>query len=93
MTQEQLAERAGINVKTIQGVEQGRTEPELRTMRKLARTLGTTMDALEGSAKKNAGRGPDALVAKIEADLRRLPPTLLHHVAGIVHVLVERSKR
>ena len=51
LTQEELAEHANVNLKSVQGVEQGRTEPELRTMRRIARVLDTTIDALAGVAE------------------------------------------
>src|SRR4051812_10721106 len=49
LTQEQLAETADVNVKTIRGVEQGRSEPELATMRRIAQALGTSVDDLAGA--------------------------------------------
>ena len=44
LTQEQLAERAGMQQSDISAIERGRREqPEIATMRKLSRALG--MDA------------------------------------------------
>ena len=40
MTQEELAERAGINPKYISGIERGRENPTLDTLLRLARELG-----------------------------------------------------
>ena len=40
LTQEQLAERAGINSKYISGIERGRENPTLGTLLRLAMELG-----------------------------------------------------
>jgi transcriptional regulator with XRE-family HTH domain len=86
ITQEELAERAGVNIKTVQGAEQGRTEPELRTVRRLAKTLRTSVDWLvHGSG--NIARTTEATRRRIEADLRKLPLTTLEHLAAVVHAL------
>ncbi len=88
LTQEELAERASVNLKSVQGVEQGRTEPELRTMRRIARVLETTIDALAGGAEPApAAALRDPLFRKIERDLRRCPPNVVRHVAAIVAAL------
>ena len=93
LTQEELAEHANVNLKSVQGVEQGRTEPELRTMRRIARVLDTTIDALAGVAEPTPAAAPrDALLRKIERDLRRCSPPVVRHVAAIVAALA-RSRR
>lgn len=86
LTQEGLAERIRVNVKTIQAVEQGRSEPELRTMRRIAAELGVSLDALLGSPRRSA----DAIIDEITKRLRLLSPMLLDHVAAIVAALAER---
>lgn len=93
LTQEELAERAQVNVKTVQGVEQGRTEPELRTMRRVASALDTTLDGLVNLAKAqrpNPAPPVDATIRAIEADLRHCSPRVLKHVAAIVRALARR---
>jgi transcriptional regulator with XRE-family HTH domain len=93
LTQEELAERANVNLKTVQGVEQGRTEPELRTMRRIARVLDTTIDALVAAAEPApATASRSALLRKIEGDLQRCSPNVVRHVAAIVNALA-RGRR
>ena len=40
LTQEELAERAGIGPATLNRIERGRVEPQFRTIRKIAKALG-----------------------------------------------------
>ncbi len=87
LTQEQLAERAGVNVKTVQGVEQGRTEPELRTVTRLAKALGTSIE----NFVPHTAPSFDAVMRRMEADLRSLPQPLLEHVAAVIRALAKRS--
>lgn len=89
LTQGALAEKAGVSVKTIQGVEQGRTSPDLRTLVEVARVLDAPLDALTGGVTADP-KAVDALIRRIEKDLRALSPTMLDHVAAIVLAL--RSK-
>jgi transcriptional regulator with XRE-family HTH domain len=89
LTQEQLAERASVNVKTIQGAEQGRSEPELRTMRKIAKVLGTPLDTLMGTGRKGS---LELLIKQISADLRVLPPSVVEHVAALVRAMTKRAR-
>lgn len=41
--QHELAARAGLSVQTVRNVEAGRHEPELPTLRKVARALGVSL--------------------------------------------------
>jgi transcriptional regulator with XRE-family HTH domain len=88
LTQEELAERAGVNVKTVQGVEQGRTEPELRTMTRFAKALGTSLESLIPVA---VSRSVDTIVRRIEADLREIPVPVLEHLAAVVRALAAKK--
>lgn len=45
LTQEQLAERSGVNLWTIRGYEQGRREPNWKGAISLASALGTSVEA------------------------------------------------
>ena len=46
LTQEELAEKAGVSPSTIVDIERGKHEPQIRTLRKLAKALETTPDKL-----------------------------------------------
>jgi transcriptional regulator with XRE-family HTH domain len=66
MTQEQLAEKSGINLWTIRGYEQGRREPDWKNALHLAGALGVAVEAFAGcvdgaepqkpAAKKSRGK-------------------------------------
>ena len=43
LTQQQLAERAGMHVVQISKLESGKANPQLSTMRKVAEALGTRL--------------------------------------------------
>ena len=88
LTQEQLAERARLNVKTIQGIEQGRTEPELATMTAIAKALGASLDSLVPSAAPSA----EAVMRRMQNDLQQIPSPMLEHVAALLHALAQRKK-
>lgn len=45
MTQEQLSARAGINLRTLQRIEKGDTEPRGNTLRLLSNALGERLEA------------------------------------------------
>jgi transcriptional regulator with XRE-family HTH domain len=45
-TQEELADKAGVTVRTIQRIETGATQPRLYTLKALAEVLGTEVECL-----------------------------------------------
>src|SRR5437016_12504904 len=55
LTQEQLAERSGVNLWTLRGYEQGRREPSWKAALSLAAALGVAAEAFadceEGTAE------------------------------------------
>ncbi|MEU5945160.1 helix-turn-helix transcriptional regulator [Micromonospora sp. NPDC047465] len=80
LTQEQLAERAGVSVETVRKLEQGeRQSARMSTLHKLARALGVPTTALMGSAARaQAMREPDAAPLGLVGVRRALTP-----VAGL----------
>ena len=50
LTQEELADRAGLAIPTISRIENGRVEPHFRTIRKLAKALDVDPRDLVGDA-------------------------------------------
>lgn len=46
ITQEELAQRSGVNRKTIGRIERGRGKPTVRTLEKLARALDVSLREL-----------------------------------------------
>jgi non-specific serine/threonine protein kinase len=61
LTQEGLAERAGVGVRTVQGLENGENLPRRETLRRLAEALGLSADdaphLADGTAKHLVGVG------------------------------------
>jgi transcriptional regulator with XRE-family HTH domain len=104
LTQQQLAERAGVNRVTIARIEGGKDEPFPTTVRKVADALGVEPEELlEPVARSSGGgsargQGPGVLAALDEriaivdeADVRRLlqaEPDLLPLVNEAVEQLV-----
>jgi transcriptional regulator with XRE-family HTH domain len=48
LTQEELAEKAGVNAATVARLERNRTEPHMSTLRKLAKALDVDPTELIG---------------------------------------------
>ena len=46
LTQRDLSDRSGIAVSTIVDIERGKTEPQIRTLRRLAKALEVTPERL-----------------------------------------------
>ncbi|MGI9160296.1 MAG: DUF4870 domain-containing protein [Saprospiraceae bacterium] len=63
MTQEQLSARAGINLRTLQRIEKGDTEPRGNTLRLLSIALG---ESLEASAETGGMEYPRAEPVRAE---------------------------
>ena len=75
-------------MKTIQGAEQGRPEPELATMTSIAKALGASLDALVPGVAASA----EVVMRRVHADLEHLPTPVLEHVAALVSALARRKK-
>ncbi len=58
LTQERLAERAGIPLSSLRGHEQGQRLPSWASVVKLSRALGVPTDAFAGCEEVNEGDGP-----------------------------------
>jgi len=57
LSQQELADKAGISIDSIQNWEQERTRPRLPALGKLAQTLGVSLDVLiMGGEDKSEGR-------------------------------------
>ena len=54
LTQEKLADRSGVHITFIAGIEGGKRNPSYSTLRSLARGFGITLQEMMG------GLGPDA---------------------------------
>lgn len=79
LTQEELAYAAGVSNKTISRLENGRNEPELDTLRKLAKALDAEVREIQGDPPAPLGLGVtqlDRVEAKLDAILELLTPSL-----------------
>jgi transcriptional regulator with XRE-family HTH domain len=52
LTQEDLAERINRTTETISNIERGKNPPSIETLREIAKTLNTSMDALVTGADR-----------------------------------------
>ena len=60
VTQEQLSERADLNIRTLQKIEAGQTNILITTAARLRTSLGCTWDALMNEAEAPASAGSRA---------------------------------
>lgn len=68
MTQEELAERAGVSADTVKKLEQGqRTTARISTLTALAKGLGVTPSALLGRRERLERNSPDGVLAVRDA--------------------------
>lgn len=54
LSQEELAERAGLDRTYISGIERGRRNPSLRNLQNIAEALGVDLDVMFATARKIA---------------------------------------
>ncbi len=59
LSQEDLAERAGLDRTYISGVERGRRNPTVHVLQCLAQALGIDLDVLFATARDLATRPPE----------------------------------
>jgi len=62
LTQEELAETCQLNVRTVQRIEAGETDPRLYTLRCIADTLGVSIESLMPPARSKSERGTLAVL-------------------------------
>lgn len=56
LTQEEFAKHAGIQRSALSHYEKNRREPDLETLKKIAKALGVTTDYILGASKYRRGR-------------------------------------
>lgn len=59
LTQDELAELAGVTLQTVSRIECGRRDPTIKTLRELARALRVSVAWLIGEAEPPTGYGPN----------------------------------
>lgn len=59
ISQEELADRAGLDRTYVSGIERGRRNPTLLVLQRLADALGADLDVIFATAREIASRGKD----------------------------------
>jgi len=54
-SQEELAEKSGLSLRTVQRIEGGGTEPSEDSLKRLAKVLGETKETFSWTMKENRG--------------------------------------
>jgi transcriptional regulator with XRE-family HTH domain len=88
MTQEDLAEIAGVNVKHLGEVERGNGNPTLQFLLKIAGALGTEMNDFFVSSPAQEDEIAST-VAEIIALIRKLDQNAIQKLHKIIRVVVE----
>jgi transcriptional regulator with XRE-family HTH domain len=73
LTQEDLANRAGISLRLLQKYESGATEPSLGNVTKLARELEVSIDYLAGATEDAVAPGLSPIERFVISLMRRGP--------------------
>lgn len=94
MTQEELAEKAGLSWSHVNAIEGGRNSPSFDSLERLGRVLGATLKDLFGfPVPKESQRMRDPLTYLYEL-LQGLPRNELKKISEIVeHILALRRRR
>ena len=88
MTQEQLADRAGVSWRTISNLETGRTVPKLELIYNIAQIFQISIDELlTGKTQTNKPFSRLKLENQIIADLQSLNDNMLYHLKEYILLL------
>src|SRR3954463_3880349 len=99
-TQEELADKTGVTVRTIQRIETGATQPRLYTLKALASVLGTEVESLlqpdpatdlvsqASSAVEQAGAAPDPVPEEQDNLYLLNLSSFLYLVIPFIHALL-----
>lgn len=93
ITQVQLAETMGVSQQTVASWEVGRRGVPVSVLPPLARTLGTTVEALIGEKSAPAKRGPTPKLQQQVERLARLPKTKQRVVMEMLEGLLAQAGR
>lgn len=92
MKQEELANKIGVSQKTISSWETGRSEPTMKEVTKLCRTLDCTVEDLTDTRARKVGEIsiPDILV-KIDVLGKEDLMNIESHIKSRIKLLIERE--
>jgi transcriptional regulator with XRE-family HTH domain len=93
ITQVQLAETMSVSQQTVASWEVGRRGVPVSVLPLLARTLGTTVEALIGEKSAPAKRGPTPKLQQQVERLSRLPKTKQRVVMEMLEGLLSQAAR
>lgn len=93
MKQEELANKIGVSQKTISSWETGRSEPTMREVTKLCKTLDCTVEDLTDTRARKVGEIsiPDILV-KIDVLGKDDLENIESHIKSRIELLIERER-
>jgi transcriptional regulator with XRE-family HTH domain len=93
ITQVQLAQTMSVSQQTVASWEVGRRGVPVSVLPLLARTLGTTVEALIGEKSAPAKRGPTPKLQQQVERLARLPKTKQRVVMEMLEGLLSQAAR
>lgn len=90
LSQAELAQKAGLQPSAISHFETGRRSPSFDNLKRLADSLGVSMDYLFGRTDEPAGSG--GIVARIARHAGQLSQSDLEAVDQLAELLAKKSK-
>jgi len=93
LTQEELAERAGISSKFLSNIERNRKKASLETVSKIVQSLGIGFDKFFSSASKKKHKKKQCTLkssAKLSWLLEGLPPEEADNLVKIVKLILKK---
>jgi transcriptional regulator with XRE-family HTH domain len=93
LTQEQLAERLGVEIATLSRYETGSTLPSLVTLESIATLLRTTISALLAEAPPKRSKEDESLLAMLEPLSHADKQLALNLLATIVKFLHNKNNK
>ena len=93
LTQQQLADELRLSQQIVASYEIGRRRIPVSTLPKLARTLGTTVEALIGEEETPAKRGPTPKLQRHMQRISQLPKTQQRFLLQMIETALAQASR
>ena len=92
LTQEQLAERAGLSTRHIAKIEKGDVNPSFEVLSTLVKTLGVSFDAIFDPASKQAEAEIQEIAGLYRACPKQGQRLILATIRAMVKALMDKSE-